>query len=370
MSDDFKGSIAQQYISFSAITVQGAETGENYYSVVLFAGDAEAGNLLVTAPAIGDVIELSSSNFAELTKGALLTDLTAFYAANSLTKVYVVIYDDALVTTGTFVAGAVTALTTQFNLQKHLGYFKLMTLSNNIPAHVALATLCDADTLLSKSWIPANDAGMLLADSVTSMYAVAVAANTDPVIVYHPTKNGALAQLGMTLGALNGSGTPVGNSVDYIAMDSINPSGTAGANLDAASVTVLTNHKCGFFLTVGDGTGNIALKGGKTIKGNLPGAQWVVQYINYMSATRAANYLTQLNRFRNNSTYRAILNILVTLLTVFEGIGRLSGTKITAPAFANLPASAGDAIIIPNAWEAYFNDGVRTVQVQGTLYIS
>ena len=372
MANDFQGSIAQQYITFSVNVITNVVPGENFYKVMLFMGDTEANASLVTAPAVGDIIEIGPSNYATLTKGVLLGYLSAFYAHNAISTVYVVIYDDALVTTGTFVAGAVTALTTQFNLFKDRAYFKLMTLHDNIPANSALATLCKTDALLSQCWISANDAQMIVDGSTTSMSGVCKLAGSDPAVVYHPdvAKDPALTQLGLTLGALNDSGTPVGNSMDYLATDSITPSGTAGANPPATSVTALTNAYAGFFLTVGDGTGQVANKGGKTVLGNLAGAQWITQYINYVSAVKTANYLVQLNKFKNNSTYQGILAIVQSYLSVFENIGRLSDAKITAPAFNKLPVSDGDTITVPNAWEAYYNDNVRKVQIQGTLYIS
>lgn len=372
MANDFQGSIAQQFITFSTNVVTNVVPGENFYKVMLFMGDAEANASLVTAPSVGDIIELNASNYATLTKGPLLGYLGGFYSHNSITTVYVVIYDDALVTTGNFPAGAVTALTTQFNAYKDRAYFKLMTLHDNIPANSALAGLCKTDTLLSQCWISANDAQMIVDGSTTSMAGVCKLAGQDPVIVYHPdaTEDPALVQLGLSLAVLNGTGTPVGNSMDYLATDAITPSGTAGANPTASMVTALTNANAGFFLTVGDGTGQVANKGGKTNLGNIAGAQWITQYINYVSAVKTANYLVQLNRFKTNATYQGILGIVQSYLSGFEQIGRLSDVKITAPAFNKLPASDGDTITVPNAWEAYYNDNVRKVVIQGTLYIT
>jgi len=372
MAYDFQGSIAQQYITFSVNVVTEVVPGENFYKVMLFMGDAEADASLVTAPAVGDIIEILPSTYTTLSKGPLLGYLGDFYAHNTAITVYVVIYDDALVTAGTFVAGAVTALTTQFAIFKDRAYFKLMTLHDNIPGNSALATLCKNDALLSQCWISANDAQMLVDGSTTSMSGVCKLAGSDPVVVYHPDvdKDPALVQLGLTLGALNDSGTPVGNSMDYLATDSIVPSGTSGANPTASNVTALTNANAGFFLTIGDGTGHVANKGGKTVLTNLAGAQWITQYINYTSAVKTANYLVQMNRFKNNTTYQGILAIVQAYLSVFENIGRLSNATITAPAFNKLPAADGDMIVVPNAWVAYYNDNLRKVQIQGTLYIS
>lgn len=372
MAYDFLGSIAQLFIQFTTQVVTTVVPGENYYKIMLFAGHTEAAALLNTVPAVGGTVEIGSATYAALTKGRLLTDLTDFYGVNSLTTIIVAIYDDTDVTEGAFPAAAVTALTTQFNLLKDRAYFKMMTLNNNIPANSALATLCLGDPLLSQCWISANDAQMIVEGSSTSMYAICHTAGSDPVIVYHPTatKNGALIQLGLTLAVLNSTGTPVGNSMDYISTDAITPSGVSDANLTAALVTMLQAQYVGFFLTVGDGTGDVALKCGRTIKGNLAAGQWVVAYIDYCSAVKVANYLTKMNRFKNNETYQGILLILQQYLAKFSDIGRLSNLAITAPTFQNLPAAVGDLITVPNAWSADYNDNVRKANVQGTLYIT
>jgi hypothetical protein len=54
----------------------------------------------------------------------------------------------------------------------------------------------------------------------------------------------------------------------------------------------------------------------------------------------------------------------------FVELGILSNFAVTTATFAQLPATAGDTITIPNAWSAYFNRGVSYVTVQGTLYIT
>jgi hypothetical protein len=373
MADDFKGSIAQLYITFSTAVVTTVVPGENYYKVMLFAGHVEGAAYFVgTEPAVGVVTELTASTYAALTEGALNTWLSQFFADNVMSTVLVVTYDDSTVTSGAFPAGAVTALTTQFTAYSQRAYFKMMTLHDNIPANSALATLCAADTLLSQCWIDANDAQMLVENSTTSMYGVCHLAGSDPVIIYHPgtTYSPCLTQLGLTLSRLNTTGTPVGNSLDYLSTDAMTASGTAGANLLAADITILNGINSGFVLTVGDTTGAVAVKGGKTIKGNLAGAQWLVSYIDYVCAVKTANYLTQFNKFKNNETYQGILALLTATLKPFEEMGRLSDLAITAPAFSKLPAAVGDMITVPDAWEAYYNDNVRKTQIQGTLYIT
>ena len=77
----------------------------------------------------------------------------------------------------------------------------------------------------------------------------------------------------------------------------------------------------------------------------------------------------QMNKFRNNQTYQAILLILTDQVAPFLQFGRLDGFRITAPPFNQLPPS-GDEITVPNAWEATYVDEVRSVTVYGTLYIT
>ena len=369
---DFQGSIAQLFIKFAATISVSAVPGENYYKVMLFVGHAEASAYFSVVPALGSITTLTSATYNASTIGPLNGYLDEFYASNVLTTVFVVIYDDALVTTSTFPAEAVTALTTQFNLYHDRAYFKLMSLHNNIPANSALATLCLGDQLLSQCWIDANDAQMLVGSSTTSMYGVCNLAGSDPVLCYHPdvTKSPALTQLGLSLGLLNDTGTPVGNTLDYRSTLNITASGTAGANLAAADMTTLEGINTGFYLTVGDTTGAVALHGGLTIKGNDAAAQWLVQYVDYCAAVSTAEMLTQPNQYKNNETYQKILLILRTLLYSFSNIGRLSGVAITAPTYSNLPPANGDVITVPNAWQATFNSNVRSVNVQGTLYIT
>jgi hypothetical protein len=372
MANDFLGSIAQLFITYATNYVVSTVPGDNYYNVLLFMGHGEAAANLSTVPAIGATALIRASTLSSMAIGPLLGYLTEFFTENTSTGVEVVIYDDALVTAGTFPAGAVTALTTQFNLYKAHGYFKMMTLHDNIVANVALATLCDTDVLLSKCWIDANDAQMLVGGSTTSMYGVAHTASVAPVMLYHPdaTKSPCLTQIGKSLGVLNESGTPVGNSLDFLASSVMTPSGTAGAPLGSTDRATLEGHHVGYYLPVGDGTGRTACYGGSDIEGNLAAALWITAYIEYVSAVKTATYLTQLNMFKNNETYQGILQILKVILSLFAANGRLSNVVITAPPFANLPAAVGDMITIPNAWSATYNDNLRSVTVQGTLYIS
>ena len=397
-SSDFFGSLAQSFISFSTSFQITVTPGANFNNVMLFVGSSEAiatsgtiGNYFTAsglAPAVGSLYTFSGQNYSSQTGGALLAWLTEFYSGNNnLSNAYVVIYDDSTTVGGTaFPAGAVTALTTQYNAYKMLAYFKLITngaagLMSNVPAKLALAALCQADiNLLSQCWIDSNDANLLTAAAGT-IQAQCKTNGYDPVIIYDGNTiavgtgnvevSGALVQLGLSLGYLNATGTSVGNSLDMLATGTVGPSGAASTSLTAAQMAALAGINVGYFLYVGNTTGQVCLKGGHTNLNNLPAAQWTTTYIDYMSGVQTATYLVQQNRFKNNTTYQAILAIVRTLLISFQGIGRLTGLDITAPSWQVAQTySNGSTIIIPNAWVATFNDNVRSVTVTGTLYIS
>ena len=88
-----------------------------------------------------------------------------------------------------------------------------------------------------------------------------------------------------------------------------------------------------------------------------------------MCKVRTANFVSRMNKFRNNDTYQAILLILQDVVKDFIDMGRLDAFALTAPIFENLPAG-GDTITVPDAWTADYIDSVRTVTVYGTLYIT
>ena len=134
----------------------------------------------------------------------------------------------------------------------------------------------------------------------------------------------------------------------------------------------MKNLNVGYFKTVGNGTGQVALVGGVSLLGKVVAAQWLVQYNDYYCEIKVAELITKMNAFKNRATYNLILTILSVQLNRFAdivGTGRLTDLLITAPVFSKLPPAAGDTIVIPNAWRATYVDNVREVQVQGTLTI-
>ena len=182
--------------------------------------------------------------------------------------------------------------------------------------------------------------------------------------------------MGLTLGALNGTGTAIGNSLDRIATLNRLASGTNGANLGPAAVASLVAQNVGFWATLGNNTGAVALTDPQTVKGAFPGADWVVAYIDFVASIRGVEFLTDpatpQGKRRNNDNYQAILGILTAAATPFTtngGIGVLDNfTTKVAPPFSQL-AGGGSTLIVPHAWQADYLQNIETIIVQGTLFI-
>ena len=260
-----------------------------------------------------------------------------------------------------------------------------------IPVGATIITWTSATAVVISANATASGSGVALTLSF----------DIDVPIVYHPstTLNGALVQLGSTLAQLNGSGTYVGNKLDWSPVSGFYPSGTGSSAVNPVNLTPAQAANCvtlgvAFFSTRGDGTGIVALEGGASGVGwttplgaNL-GANWIKNYIDTVASILVTAYLTSSAQvgFRNNTTYQACLNILQTQLNLFAGIGRLgaptllptgapapasaTGPIITAPPFPLLPPQSGRALVVPNAWAAQYLDNVRSVNIYGTLTIA
>ena len=68
-------------------------------------------------------------------------------------------------------------------------------------------------------------------------------------------------------------------------------------------------------------------------------------------------------------SYNAIIAIMSNVVGAFQLAGIISDFVVTAPSYADRPASAADEIIIPNAWQAIFQDKLRKVKVTGQLTV-
>lgn len=370
MSDNFQGSIAQSNVQFPIETVIEPLAGENYSKAVIFAPLSKASDYLpgVTNAQAKTLTELSSNNYGSITGGLLKTWLVPFFTSAQSANVGVVLYDDA--------EEATLTLAVCYEAFKMYAYFKFIIAEEKgyVSAQNELALLCLTDTLYSDCWIGTSDSNVLTKSS--SLITQLKQSNVNARVIYHPDSsiNPALAQLGKSLAAANATGTPVGNSVDMVAFNTIGASGAEDAdgnstNLSATEKSALDEQKIGYVTFVGDGTSNVAVEGSLTLQGDSVGANWVKNYITYMCKVKTANMITQLNKFRNNATYQAILLILTNQVKGFLDMGRLDNFILTAPVFADLPES-GDTITVNNAWQADYIDNTRAVTVYGTLYIT
>ena len=120
---------------------------------------------------------------------------------------------------------------------------------------------------------------------------------------------------------------------------------------------------------VGDTTGQTVAYGAKTINGKHISAYWLVAYCNYMCKVRCANYMAGRGVRVSLDSYNAVLSIMSTLVGSFQLAGIISNFVITAPSYEERPASAPDEIIIPNAWQATYQDKLRKVKVTGQLTV-
>lgn len=374
----FKGSIAQTNVNFPIETVITPMAGENYSRAVIFMDIANAATYLpgVAEPAAGDLIELNSSNYGTITGGKLKSWLVPFFTKATTAKVGIAIFDTDTTSGGGDPVPATAPLATVYEAKKMYGYFKfaIEEAAGYNALQVSLSNLCKADPLYSVLWVGTADADVLTKSSalITALNGAASTAR----VIYNADGNinPALAQLGASLATANATGTPVGNSVDMLAFNTIDASGAADesgehTDLTATQKAALDDQKIGYQTWVGDGTENVVTEGSLYLNGDSVGANWVKAYIEYMCKVRTANYMTRMNTFRNNPTYQGILLILTEQVRPFLQFGRLDGFVITAPPFENLPKS-GDQITVPNAWEATYIDNVREVTVYGTLYIT
>ena len=388
---DYFGSIAQNYITFATTYEVSVTPGQNFQNIMVFVGSGEAvatssttGKYFVASgiPSVGTIYTLNGNNYSSTVSGPLEAWLTEFYNSNnSLSNAYVVIYDDSGTTDGsTFDTTGYTALKTQYDLYKMYAYFKVISYQTKA-AKIALAKACQGDSgLLSQAWMTETDA-TVLSGGLTTLDVTCKANGYDPVIIFTErtltvnsgtvADSAALSQLGLSLGYLNATGTSVGNSLDMLSTSYEVSSGPNGSSLSATDMTTLNTKNVGFFLYVGDTTGNVAVRGGVSVLGTSAAARWMTAYIDYMCKVKTATYLTGHNHFRNNETYQAILSYVSYYLALFTSVGRLTGASITAGTWDSVKnLSSGDVIIVPNAWQATYQDNVREVTVNGTLYIS
>lgn len=380
---EFRGSIAQVNVQFPIETVIEPIAGENYTRGMIFMPLSLATANLpgIDTPAAGMKIEIDSSSYGIVTGDKLKKWLVPFFTSAQAAKIAVVIYD--VDTTqddgngGSVVVPATSPIEAVYEAYKYWGYFKFgfADTADYNDLQVTLANLCLADPLYSRLWVGTDDADVLTKSSALITALKNVKANAR--VIYNPDSdiNPALSQLGDSLGVSNSTGTPVGNDIDGHAFNNgtkasgaLDPDGNR-LNLTATQKAALDEQKIGYNTWVGDGTENVVTEGSMTLEGNIECADWIKHYVEYMCKIKAANYMTQRNRFRNNAEYQATLAILADVIKPFVDFGRLADFILTAPTFAQLPKSA-DSFTVPNAWEATFIDRIRTITVYGTLYVT
>jgi len=373
----FKNSIAQVNVNYPIETVITPMAGENYSRAMIFMHVDQAETYLpgILTVEAGQLIELDSSNYGELTGGLLKTWLVPFFTKATTAKVGIAVYDTDVPSATGDPEPATAPLADVYAAQKMYGYFKfaIAPSADYAQAQVDLSNLCKADPLYSVLWVGTDDESIL--SSSSSLMSALVTAQSTARVIYNSNSaiNPALAQLGASLSVANPTGTPVGNSCDMVQFNTIAASGPADsngehANLTATQKAALDAQKVGYNTWVGDGTENVVTEGSLYLNGDSVAANWVKAYIEFVCKIKTANYITRMNTFRNNQTYQACLLILSDTVRPFLAFGRLDNFQITAPVFADLPES-GDQIIVPNAWQADYIDGVRAVTIYGTLYM-
>ena len=376
--NDFQGSIAQQYVRFTTIFALQTNPGAQFGKGMIYVDQATlSGVWSGSYLAPGKDFEVTPQNFSALVTGGLLNKLTGYFAANSIASIIVSCWD----------ATAPSGIQTAYAATKYDAFWKTMYLDgigleatrNSYAVKLAVAAFPDVG-IFSQVGFGVKDADVLNAASTTSLPYLITQSAGDALVVYQdPTASTTdpwLDQLGITLGALNGTATAVGNATDYIATLTRNASGPAGVNLDPISQAALVQQNVGWWLTLGDGTGQVALRNLKTIKGDVAGAKWVTAYIDYVASIQATEFLTSpatpQGKRRNNSNYQAILSTLAGIAGPFTdkgGIGDLSGfTTAVAPPFSQV-GGTGTSLIVPHAWQASYVQGIHDVLVQGTLFI-
>lgn len=377
----FQGSIAQENVNFPIESVIEPLAGEQYSRAMVYIPISQAAEYLsgYDNPQAGALIELNSSNYGTITSGDLKSQLVPFFTKAQAASVGIAIYNDAQPAEpeeGQEPEVITNTLSDVYQATKYYAYFKFGLANSDAfnELQVELAQLCAADTLYSALWIGISDTNVLTKSSAL-VSQLSQQTGLRYRLIYNPdtTINAALAQLGVTLASANQTGTPVGNDVDFKAFNTIGASGSLDAdgnrqNLSATDKATLDDQKIGYVTWVGDGTSNVVVEGSLYNNGDSVGAEWIKAYITYMCKVKTANFITQGGKFRNNSTYQAILTILRSVVNGFLQFRRLANFVVTAPPFSDLPKT-GDTIVINNAWQADYIDQVRSVTVYGTLYI-
>ena len=375
--NDFRGSFADENVRFTTQVIKLSHYGDSYWKTMVFVENdrfVTVNDEWVSVPGSNEAVKaiaVSADTYVNHTTELLqswLYDL--FINAN--------INDCILVAFGPKDSATEADLEAAYELMKMYAYHKTVCAGGDnvndteaLKYELKLAKLCKADNEFISS-IPYFPMITATPDTDPLYQAISKEGTADAFMVYHAdtTRNGALYLLGLALADMNnGSGTPVGNSLNMQKSGNITSSGPDGSVPTPGQKTILDNAKVGYFKPVGDNSGNVACENGYSIKGDMVSATWVKGYITYMVKVGIAILITQRNFKKNESIYGKFIQILSNYISKFGSAGVLEDTAITAPMYQNLPPASKSLITIPNAWVATYSDGVHEVRITGTMYI-
>ena len=381
--DDFLGSVAQEDVEFSTEVLVTANPGDNYAHLAIyiekdrFVKDSEAfSEVKKGGVVVAELAEVTPSNYNTVTKGQLATWLAKYFATGTSNSVFLVAFCDKLANADAFIADDLTAALAATH---QLAYFKSILVctddKENELLSSAVVELCKtaaADTLLSSLPLLPSYTG-----AEDTLYTTVKAAGYDAFFSYKKldTANGeelynpALVTLGIALSVINGAGVYAGNAFDFVGNTIMSASGENGEALSVTEQSALKNINMQYWKYVGDSTGQTVAYGAKSINGSHMSALWLVAYCNYMCKVRTANYMAGRGVRVNLDSYNAIIAMMTNVVGSFVTAGILGDFIVTAPAYSDRPAAASDEIIIPNAWQATYQDKLRKVKVTGQLTI-
>lgn len=385
--NDFIGSFADENVTFQTVVVKTASVGDNFWTVMVFVENdryiADTSIMLPIAgidPAKAKAGVVDSTTFASSTNGLLQSWLVDLYANGFTGNTYLVSIGAKQEDADTTLSEELKAtLAEVYEVVKPYAYHKTILVGGTEEAQAdaaaALANLSvvDKELLSSPVLVPYTTVTPETPDSDNYYKALK---DKFAILTAHQdsTRNGSLYRLGIAMGAiaLNDSGTVVGNQMGMVSTGNITASGADGTPNTKTAKTVLKQAHIGFFKPIGDNTGNVACE--DTLydvqNGDVYSANWVKAYVGYMTKVGIAQIMTRPGFRKSERSYNRCLEILSNYLTGFVGDEQpLAVARITAPAFANMPPTDSDELIIQNAWEATYQDVVRKVTITGTLYI-
>jgi hypothetical protein len=369
---EYQNSAAQRFMNFITTTIYETTPGDNFFKAMVFVGVSnEAEYIVADTPLVaGDVLEVTGSTYAALTDGLLKTWLADFFQNNTIYSVFIVMYTDLVQA-----AWDDTDIAIQYAANKTKAYWKTCIYASN-DALLALDVLIEAegkDKKLSALFVGSSDPEVLESDDSTSIVHDLNDQGSNAYVAWHydTDRNAMLSQLGKTLSYANSTGTPVGNKLAMSAYNTIDPSGDEGVNLNAVEYGVLDPLHVAYFIFLGNATENVVLvNGGRTLKNEAIGANWIRDYLDYVWEIKAAELLSQDDKFLDAATYNDILGLIVTEAKKFVDSKRLTNFKIIAKAFDKTVNVASGKFVIPKAWQAEYVDDAGGVTVYGSLTVT